>query len=241
MILFFLCILNLAFAQQNFFNVPNSEITTHGHSFFQEQINLDGDTVSLNSTYDYGLGHEWEVGFNLLGINIDGRKGNLTHNYNFFEAPLYPALLVNSQKGFVITKNIHWSFGGQYGSTLDFHKQQQSLYYYYTNLEFKADNSELLAIIGVYNANHQYRGRGHGWLQLGLEFPLIEERLHVVSDFSSGDSKISMGVFGLCYFFKKNIALSGGYQIPAPNSDADHAAIFEFTMLPEGDLTQGKI
>jgi hypothetical protein len=56
------------FAQQNLFNVPSSEITQPGKVFVQQQFNFGGVGTS-NTTIDYGLGNNLEVGINVFNPN----------------------------------------------------------------------------------------------------------------------------------------------------------------------------
>lgn len=239
-VLFFLSLIQLSFGQQNFFNVPNSEITTKGHSFFQEQINTNSSTFSLNSTYDYGLAEEWEVGANLLGANIDRQLGELIHNNDMNGGPLTPSLLLNTQKGVSLTEHLHLGLGAQGGSSLEFRRNQHLPYYTYGNLEYKAYNSEFLFVVGVFHANRAYQGAGQGWLQLGIEFPIIEEKLHFVGDYINGNTSISEGVIGLCYFPFQYYSISLGHQFPSPHAPTGHSTVVEFTFLPHGTLHQGK-
>lgn len=239
-ILFYLFFVQVCLAQQNFFNVPNSEITTKGHSFFQEQINTNPSTFSLNSTYDYGVAEEWEIGANLLGANIDRQVGQLTHNYQVNAGPLTPSLLLNTQKGFSLTEHIHLGLGAQGGSSLELRRDQHLPYYTYGNFEYTAHNSEFLFVVGAFHANKAYQGAGKGWLQIGLEFPLIDEKLHFVGDYINGNSSISQGVVGLCYFPFPYYSISAGHQFPSPHAPTGHSTVVEFTFLPHGTLHQGK-
>lgn len=219
------------YAQQNFFNVPSSEITSKGHSFFQQQINATADLQSFNSTYDYGVKDSWEVGLNVFGLNIN-RSGRVLHNNQLNGDSIEPTLLVNSQHGLKINKNIHGSLGFQGGNSLEIGRAKNSPFYYYGNLEFKSDDSEYLFVIGLFQANRAYSGNGNGWLQVGLEFPIIPEKLHFVGDFINGNSTISQGVLGFSYFPVQHFALSGGYQFPSPGSSVQHGIVVELTFLP---------
>ena len=59
-----------ASAQQNLFNVPSGKITNLGELFFQQQFNITRPVGSSNSTFDFGLGHNFELGFNILDVNL---------------------------------------------------------------------------------------------------------------------------------------------------------------------------
>ena len=56
-------------SQQNLFNVPSGTITRKGEVFLQEQLNL-GRFGESNTTIDYGLGNNWEVGLNIFKVNL---------------------------------------------------------------------------------------------------------------------------------------------------------------------------
>lgn len=175
-----------------------------------------------------------------MGANVDRQVSALTHNYQLNGEPLAPSFLLNTQKGFMLDDRLHLAFGGQGGSSLDFRRNQRLPYYVFSNLEFRAYNSEFLFVVGAFNANSAYQGQGHGWLQVGLEFPIIEEKLHFVGDYFNGTTSISQGVVGLCYFPIQYYALSSGYQFPSPHAPVGHSIVVEFTFLPHGTLHQGK-
>src|SRR5262245_7486019 len=89
----------LARAQQNLFNVPSGEISAKGSIFFQEQFNFSPRSGTSNTTVDFGLGNNWEVGFNFLDLEFydNPRPGPSTGQTN-------PDLLFNMQKGFELTE-----------------------------------------------------------------------------------------------------------------------------------------
>ena len=56
---------NFLMAQQNFINVPSGEVTQARKFFVQEQLNFN-EIIQSNTTVDYGLGHGFEIGINIL-------------------------------------------------------------------------------------------------------------------------------------------------------------------------------
>jgi len=78
-IFFFTIISNFVIAQQNFINVPSSEVTIKNKYFFQQQINFN-DLIQSNTTLDYGLGKGYEIGLNILGINFDQNRKIIFQN-----------------------------------------------------------------------------------------------------------------------------------------------------------------
>ncbi|MCM0606490.1 MAG: hypothetical protein KA715_10405 [Xanthomonadaceae bacterium] len=58
-----------SWGQQNLFNVPSSVLTEKQELFIQEQINNYSDLMGSNLTATYGIGKDYEVGLNFLGID----------------------------------------------------------------------------------------------------------------------------------------------------------------------------
>jgi hypothetical protein len=69
-------------AQQNLFNVPSAEITEKNKFFFQQQFNIDSNAGDSNTTVDYGLGNNWEVGINLFNLDLYPTNCSI-HNPHF--------------------------------------------------------------------------------------------------------------------------------------------------------------
>ena len=95
-LLYFLITITV-FGQQNFFNVPSSNITEKNKIFFQQQINLYETNIASNSTLCYGLGRDYEIGLNILGVTYDKDKKYFISNSKY-EQPIYPSIGVNAQK-----------------------------------------------------------------------------------------------------------------------------------------------
>ena len=87
-------------AQQNFFNVNTSDITDSAKLFFQEQLNFNSQTSS-NATFTWGLGHGFELGFNVFSVNYLNKAGKFLKNDNDYTSSLGPILLINAQKALV--------------------------------------------------------------------------------------------------------------------------------------------
>jgi hypothetical protein len=65
----------------------------------------------------------------------------------------------------------------------------------------------------------------------GVEYPLIANKLHLMGDFISGNSDISVAVIGAVLFLPHQWQLSLGAQVPAPTSNNDYGLVFEITKL----------
>lgn len=103
-----------SFSQQNFFNVPSSDITSKGKIFFQQQVNVLHGDIQFNSTFDYGLGQNFEIGLNYLGLNVlDDNRLEVVFNDSII--PFTPFLAANFQKRFNLTEHFAITLGGQSG------------------------------------------------------------------------------------------------------------------------------
>lgn len=212
-------------AQQNLFNVPSADITEKDQFFFQQQFNVltspNGPTGSSNTTLDYGLGHELEVGINLFNVDMQSTDGKFQN----------PHVLLNFQKGFNISENYKVSFGTQTGITPPLYNRTieiPSFSYIHNALDLKHWGKFYL---GSYYANPAYAGQSAFGLMTGIDYPLIENKLHLMGDFISGDTDISVAVLGAVLFLPNNWQLSLGAQLPAPGSHNDYGMVFEITKL----------
>ncbi|MEI7838921.1 MAG: hypothetical protein WCJ11_00295 [Methylococcaceae bacterium] len=212
---------SLSVAQQNLFNVPSSDITEKGKVFFQQQFNLSNVSGASNTTLDYGLGDELEMGINIF--NIDLYPTNELQN---------PHILANFQKGFTLNEYYKFSFGTQTGFTPPaYNKTIDIPSFSYLN---NAVHLEHLGnyYLGMYYANHAYAGEGDSFgVMAGVEYPLIEKKLHLQGDILTGNNAISVAVLGFVIFLPRDWQLSFGAQLPSPTSDNDYGAVFEITKL----------
>jgi hypothetical protein len=209
-------------AQQNLFNVPSSDITEKNKFFFQQQFNFSSLQGNSNTTLDYGLGDNLEVGINLFNVDMYSSTGGYTN----------PNFLLNFQKGFQITEAYKVSFGTQTGVKVPIYSTtvQMPSFSYFTN----ALNLEKWGkyYVGSYYANHAYAGTGDSFgLMAGIEYPLIEKKVHFMGDILTGNNDISVAVLGFVVFLPKDWQLSFGAQLPAPSSNNDYGMVFEITKL----------
>lgn len=211
----------ISWAQQNLFNVPSSEITEKNKLFFQQQFNFTSLGES-NTTLDYGLGNNLEIGINLFNLGFYSNNGDLPNPY----------FLVNFQKAININKAYKISFGTQTGITPPLYKnviQVPSISYINNAVDLDKWGKYYL---GGYYANHAYAGSGESFgLMAGIEFPLIENKMHLMGDLISGNNGISVAVLGMVFYLPNNWQLSFGAQLPAPSSHNDYGMVFEITKL----------
>ena len=217
-----------ASAQQNLFNVPSGKITNLGEMFFQEQFNFTRPVGSSNTTIDFGLGHNFELGLNVLDVNFYERGAMATLG----QRQVNPDLLLNGQKSFELIDEV-WSLG--IGSQMGFNPARQSRDVRYQAFawainEFKLPDERGSIYAGAYYANVAYGGPGDRFgAMFGAEIPIIKDRFHFQADYISGNRDISVAVIGGVIFLPGKWQLSIGAQVPAFRSHSPSGLVLELT------------
>ena len=224
-----------AICQQNFFNVPSSDITLNNKFFIQKQVNFLEKGLQSNTTISYGLGKKYEIGINLLELNFTDKK----IVFNTTSKPYTPIIALNFQKLLLIKEKIKFSLGSQIGSTK---MKNLCLYIYSNNVNyFKKYKTKL--VTGLYYTNNDFWGSESRniseqklfkklGIQLGIEQNIWKEKILFQADLISGKHKLGQTVIGGAYCFKNGIILSGGYQLPLFKSLSEKAIVFELTFIP---------
>ncbi|WMW78263.1 hypothetical protein RF683_02125 [Flavobacterium sp. 20NA77.7] len=223
-------------AQQNYFNVPSSDITEKNKIFIQHQINIASDVIQNNTTFDLGLGNNYEIGLNVIGLNFEKQK----ITYSFFTsniAPYSPFLMVNAQKKIALNEKFSLAAGIQQGISISSTKKNGG--YYYLNSVFKNEAIGLKITSGIYYATDSFVGEGKRLysknglgIHSGIEKSIIHKKVVFQSDFISGQHSLGELVIGGAYYLKKDLILSGGYQLPTFNSLSNKSLVFELTYNP---------
>lgn len=229
-VFFYIFICLEMFSQQNFFNVPSSEITPKGKIFFQQQLNIYNDNTSGSSTFNYGVFKNFEIGLNAFGIAFDYKnKYFLKNNPN--ETPIFPSLGFNAQKKFDISAD--YSLGLGFQNLVSISAKIENYFFLNNKFDFK----RLKFVIGLYTGNNNYFGaetRGidafkYLGIQSGVEFDIWKNRLFFQSDWMSGKTPSSNLIIGFVYKTQKSIFFSLGYSVPNYTITSQQAIIFEFT------------
>ena len=228
-VLFFLLISFMGFSQQNFFNVPSSDMTKAKHVFFQQQLNFISAGFQSSTTFCYGLGKNYEIGINVIGVTVD-YAASLQDNAGTF-------MVVNGQKKWDVSPAFSAALGGQIGLS----SLAEGGTYAYSNGVYRLENTKFVG--GLYYTSDAYFGpesRGIGTsgvlgkfgFQAGIERNLWKEKLLFQADFISGKHSLGEVVIGGAYFISKNVVLSVGYQKPTMGSKSQDAVVFEITYIP---------
>jgi hypothetical protein len=219
------------FSQQNFINVPSSEVTTVKKIFFQQQLNFN-ELIQSNTTLDFGLGNGFEIGVNVLGLNFSENQQTFFHNDSSDIDPYNPLISINALKQIKIKENIAISFGTQLGLNFETSKKKSEASLGYGNLSIKdlwKKNSNL--IIGAYYNSKHYGGQGNrvgAWV--GAEIPMIK-KIHFMAESVIGNNSLSYTSFGIIYYPIKWMPLTFGVSIPNTPSNS-YSLVFELTIIP---------
>jgi hypothetical protein len=240
-------------AQQNLFNVPSGEITTPGNIFFQQQFNFTNISTS-NSTLDFGLPDDWEIGLNFLDYRFSGPSQVLPPELRS-QQQANPDALFNFAHSEHLSEHVKLAVGSQIGFSPKRTKhpaQFLNFTYMITQFEWPTgeetdrdtqedygvdnDNDDDVPVprfwFGGYYANHAYGGPGaSAAFMLGTEIPLIPAKFHFMADYYTGRNDLAVGVIGFVYFTDFRWQVSLGGQLPAPHSGNNYGAVLELTYL----------
>ena len=223
-------------AQQNFFNVPASEVTRQGKVFFQEQVNVLTSQKKLqsNSHFAYGIGAQLEVGLNISHVNIKPfSRRVLPINTRDRSEPYSPLVLGTAQKAFAVGDHFLFAVGTQTGVNFGAPLEQKALATLsYANAVVLLPRPHARLVAGAYYGNTTFLGAGAGLgVWLGAEVQVLPERIHLVVDWISGSHDLGLGVVGANVFFSRNVSLVFGPILPNPGSGNGTGYVLELNML----------
>jgi hypothetical protein len=227
----FLLGFNVILAQQNFINVPSSEVTREKKIFFQQQINFN-ELIQSNTTLDYGVGSGVEFGVNVLGLNFSEKHHSFLNNDTNDVDPYNPLVSLNCLKQIELNKNFSIGTGGQVGLNFRKNKPTYEAGLAYANILAKDllfDEDKWVA--GVYYNTMHYGGKGTrfgGWT--ALELP-VSKKIHLMGEAIFGNNALANSSVGIIYYLKPHIPLTFGFQIPNVKRNS-YAFVFEFTLVP---------
>lgn len=232
---FFCCIFsfNTAFSQQNFFNVPASEITPKKKVFFQQQFNVFTYRIQSNSHFCYGIAKNLEIGFNVshIGKNFENAP-RWEINYSNVNYPFSPLLLATAQYKVPLFKHFGFSVGTQSGFNIAPRIQNKRFTTFtYTNLYYYNHEKHIKFTFGGFYADQNFLGKNTFGVMAGFEVPIVQHKIHLMGDFISGNHPMGASVVGFNMFFNKFISLCAGPILPNPSSNNSWGGVIELNIL----------
>lgn len=225
----------VAKAQQTFFTIPSGEITHKGKHFYQIQNNfVNTHSTQAKFDFDYGIGHHWELGFN-LEADLSWKKYTkfLEVEDSLSINPVTPLILFNMQKGIPILPHpkLRINLGTQMGTNIINHGNIHLAYMGYLLLasEFMEDWH---VNAGAYITNYPFAGRGgQAGFFGGIEIPL-SERWAIMSDATFGTNSNCIATLGLSYNPTSRIQVCLGGLTSTPNNPIKQKGIvFELSFF----------
>jgi hypothetical protein len=221
---------NKLLAQQNLFNVPSSEITRPNKVFVQQQFNLN-NIIQANTTFDYGLKKNMEIGLNLIGVDYAETNKKFFNNDSADIDPFNPLLLANFQKLYVLHERFKIAIGSQNGGNFTIANRPEFATFSYLNSISYFLHEIIRTNFGLYACNKHYAGKGNKvGLMFGSEIKIFSGKLHFVGDCIAGNNAVSTAVLGFVFYPTKNLPISMGWQIPL-NPHNKFALIVEVTFI----------
>lgn len=231
-----------AWSQQNLFNVPSSDITVKDKLFFQQQVNfLTDGTTALNTTFCYGLGKDFEVGGNILGVFIDPHAAGsaLQTNSDGANPPVYPFFTGNLQKAFVLSPTFKVGLGAQAGFSPGMHFG----FFSYANLVTVIPKLQLKMITGINHGTETLLGPGDlnpifssaydpiGF-QFGFEKEIVHSNILLLAEHITGTHSLGISVVGLGYHITDHWVVSAGWQFSSAGNATPNSLVLELTFVP---------
>lgn len=198
-------------AQKNFFDVPSGEHAEARTFFGQTQANITRDDINTMVGMTYGLGHRADIGLTFNQWDFQRGKGIVNDREHPEESP---DILINAQKAFVVNNHVIVAVGLRSGvNGVGSHSTISFADFNYVTGRYELGMHAL--VLGGYYANYGYAGAGkQAGVMAGVDVSVITNILHVVGDFTSGNSALGVSNAGIEIQVLKDWRISTGVQIP---------------------------
>ncbi len=198
-------------------NLPDIEATPSGQTAFDQEFNLDSSVGTSNTSFDYGAGAGWNIGFSMLNAQF----------YSGLDTPIpfQPDLLLNLEK--------HWSIGdsqliagNQSGAGI---LPQAAVFMHYAYLEAQQhlEAWDIDIDIGSYYANAALAGQRSVGAHVNLEIPVAGD-LRLNADYLTGHNAVGAATFKLIYPLLQHWQIAAGVQIPNLPGNGEYIALCGF-------------
>jgi len=221
-----------AWSQQNLFNIPSGDVTKKGKFFYQHQLNVySASEYETKSHVVYGLGKNWDAGFNVVDLPVSISQGNavFSSNNDPNRLPLFPLFHFTVQKQIVCSEYWQFNFGSQVGGNFPSrHGNINLAFMNYAMAKYRLSKDHGFLVGGLYNANDVYFGSPSQYVgfMMGYEIPLTN-RFYLMGDLISGQTKKSTTTIGAVYSISKRVQLCAGALLSFPNQRLSSGAVFE--------------
>ncbi|MCB9073426.1 MAG: hypothetical protein H6623_07370 [Bdellovibrionaceae bacterium] len=217
-----------AFGQQSLFNALSGDRTNTGKHFFQMQTNaVKRNQVITNNTYDYGLSDNVEIGVNWFDIPLIIPDNTINDQ----------EIMANAQYFYQENDWLQFSAGLQSGFVKDMHGTLSYGQVLFINSKWLITSKKIKFVFGLLKGNNHYLSSTLPIVQTGVEWPIINEKIHFIADYISGSTENSVGVIGAAFFVTQEFIISFGYQYPSYHSNNPTAFVIEITWVEANKAT----
>jgi hypothetical protein len=226
---------HVGFAQQNLFNIPSATITPAKGFFYQHQLNIYKlDNYASKHHFVYGLGKNWEIGFNIININIVPNRHATWFPINTTnrEEPFSPLGMLTAQKQIDFGELWQLNIGTQVGTNLlrGSLGDRRFTSFNYSLLSYKT-HKHWHFMAGAYVSDEEFMGKGSNvGVIAGFEIP-VNSRWLVMGDFISGNTKNSVSVLGFTYNVTPHFQVCLGGLLPNPASKEKYGIVAEINLF----------
>lgn len=231
-LLLFCCLASctLVRAQQTYFNVPSSDVVERGKLAVQQQLNI-AESIRSNTTVNYGLGHEFEIGLNLNNLTYQPHAGGFAHNDSTYEESYSPLLMVNAQKAIDLSETIELAAGFQAGANLTPAARTRFAGYGYAHVAGSLLDEHYKWSAGGYAGTLPYLGSGSSvGFQTGFDAGIFYQKFHLLGDWISGTHSQGQLTLGIEVYLARHVPIALGWQ--RMNADGSQALTVQFTYTP---------
>jgi hypothetical protein len=182
-----------------------------------EEVNVSDVTALSNTTIDYGIADNWNVGLSVLNATLGKTVDQVAWD---------PDLLLNIEKNMRFSE--HWAvvLGTQFGTApWDQTRSSRIEYLAYLDNQILLAGNRAALHAGLYLANGAMSGLGTlGGYLLGVEMPLGRLPLRLSLDYLSGRNNLSTLSLQCRWTVLPHLDLGWGVQIAAPGYVDDSTA-----------------
>jgi len=213
-------------AQRNLVDVPSSEIVEPKKIFLQGEITFERENINTSAIFTYGLPGDWEVGLVFYKVDFKRSEGVQISSDHPEENP---DVLLAVQKGFKLSDWFKLGLGTQFGvNVVKSHQDLRFVNFNFVNTQFSFGARNHMIVAGVYYGDDAYVTQGtNAGIMAGIDLNLSKDKLHLVADFFSGTSAISVINVALQISVGKSWKIMGGAQLPVAGSDNEHGGILQ--------------
>ena len=213
-------------AQKNFFEVPSGEHVETSEFFAQMQATATTDDINTMAAVTYGLGRRADIGITFNQWDFQRGQGIVRDPEHPEQSP---DILINAQKAFVVNNHLIVAAGLRSGVN-GVGSRNDVRFADFNYVTGRVEWGMHAIVAGGYFANRAYQGAGAPvGIMAGLDLSLLPNALHLIADFTSGNSALSTTDAGFEVQFLKEWHVALGVQLPHHGADTPVGGLLQIS------------